>query len=59
MPTTTQLNVHPTPTQTEMLAWMSRKTTAAQKTISSPLSMVYAFRLRHLRRRWMWSVRSW
>lgn len=40
IPTTTQLRVHPTPTHTEMLAWMRRNTTAAQKTISRPLIIV-------------------
>lgn len=40
MPTTTQLRVHPTPTHTEMFAWMRRNTTAAQKTISRPLIIV-------------------
>lgn len=59
IPTTTQLRVHPTPTHTLILACIRRNTTAAQKTISRPLSIVYAFRLLHLRRRWMWSVRSW
>jgi hypothetical protein len=52
IPTTTQLRVHPTPTHTEIFAWIRRNTTAAQKTISRPLRIEYALRLLHLRRRW-------